>query len=230
MAAMSGETPGRRARYRAETREEAKAIALRQLAEGGSGTVSLNAIAREMGVTGPALYRYFDSRDALLTALIVDAYHDLAVVVETIARNGAEGAPRERLTALAAAVRDWALAQPHRYLLIYGTPVPGYVAPDATTDLARRVLAPFLDAIAALGVQEAQPGSRRAALEAQLGTWAAATEQQVTAPVLRRGLLWWTRLQGLLSLEVAGHFTTMGFDPALLFATEVEALLEDMQR
>src|SRR3954467_6876635 len=111
---MMGEQPvSRRARYRAETHEEAKAIALRQLAEGGIGAISLNAIGKEMGVTGPALYRYFASRDALLSSLIMDGYRDLATVVEVTAQENQQHAPRECLRALAGAVRLWALAQPH---------------------------------------------------------------------------------------------------------------------
>ncbi len=218
----------RRARYRAATREEAKDIALRQLAEGGTGAVSLNAIGKEMGVSGPALYRYFASRDALLTELIVDAYGDLAATIETAdvaARQGDEAATRERLRALSAALRAWTLAQPHRYLLLYGTPVPGYVAPAGTVPLARRGLAPILDALAALPSLAAAADPRLSTLDAQLAAWARETDQQIPGSVLRRGMTWWTRLHGLLSLEIEGHFAGMGFDPALLYDAEVDALL-----
>lgn len=226
---MNNEPLGRRARYRVATREEAKEIALRQLAEGGIGAVSLNAIGKEMGITGPALYRYFASRDDLLSGLIIDAYRDLAAVVEGAAQQGDQNTGRAALRALAAAVRAWALAQPHRYLLLYGTPVPGYVAPPDTVSLARRVLAPFLDALHTMPASDAPTGSRLAALEAQLVTWVRASDQQpMSVPALRRGLVWWTRLHGLISLEVEGHFALMGFDPALLYATEVDALLDEM--
>ncbi|MBA3947345.1 MAG: TetR/AcrR family transcriptional regulator [Herpetosiphonaceae bacterium] len=224
---MVGQPVSRRERYRAETREEAKGIALRQLAEGGTGAVSLNAIGKEMGITGPALYRYFASRDALLTEIIIDAYSDLAAATEVVAaRQGDDVAPQERLRALAEVIRAWALTQPHRYLLLYGTPVPGYVAPDDTVPLARRVLVPFLDALSALPVMGAIPGSRLAVLEAQLATWVRATDPHMVGPVFRRGLVWWTRLHGLISLEVEGHFASMGFDPALLYDTEIDALLD----
>jgi len=219
----------RRARYRAATREEAKDIALRQLAEGGTGAVSLNAIGKEMGVSGPALYRYFASRDALLTELIVGAYGDLAATVEAAdvaTRRDDDGAvPRQRLRALSAALRAWALAQPHRYLLLYGTPVPGYVAPAGTVPLAQRALAPILDALAALPAPATATDPRLDTLDAQFAARARETDQQIPGPVLRRGITWWTRLHGLLSLEVEGHFAGMGFDPALLYAAEVDALL-----
>ncbi len=228
---MSEQPLSRRARYRAATREEAKGIALRQLAAGGGEAVSLNAIGKEMGVSGPALYRYFASRDALLTELIVDAYGDLAATIEAAdvaARQGDEAAPRERLRAFAAAFRAWALAQPHRYLLLYGTPVPGYVAPAGTVDLARRILIPVLVALAALPAPATAADPRLSALDAQFALWARETDQQTPGPVLRRSMAWWTRLHGAISLEIEGHFAGMGFDPALLYAAEVEALLDAM--
>jgi AcrR family transcriptional regulator len=77
--------------------------------------VALNAIARELGVSGPALYRYFRNRDALLTELVLDAYNDLAEAL-----GGAESLPE--------AYRAWALAQPYRYRLLFAAPLPGYDA------------------------------------------------------------------------------------------------------
>ena len=223
---MDGPPVSRRARYRAATREEAKEIALRQVAAGGGAAVSLNAIGKAMGLSGPALYRYFASRDALLTELIVDAYGDLAAAMEAAdvaARQGAGPAATAR--ALAAALRAWALAQPQRYLLLYGTPVAGYVAPPQTIVLTRRIMAPFLTALAALPAPESAADPRGAVLDAQLTSWAHQTDQAVPGPVLRRGLIWWARMHGLISLEVEGHFQSMGFDPALLYDAEVDALL-----
>ena len=225
---MSQQPLSRRARYRAATHAEAKEIALRQLAEGGISAVSLNAIGKEMGVTGPALYRYFASRDALLSSLIMDGYRDLATAVEVAAQQNQQGTPRECLRVLAAVVRSWALAQPHRYLLLYGTPVPGYTAPDETVSLARRILLPFLEALNALPVTGAIPSSHLYTLEAQLAMWLQASDQHITGSVMRCGLIWWARLHGLISLEVEGHFSLMAFDPALLYETEVEALLDSM--
>jgi AcrR family transcriptional regulator len=90
-------------------------VALTQLATGGPPAVALNAIARELGVSGPALYRYFRNRDALLTELVLDAYNDLA-------RALADG------ESVPLAYRAWALAQPHRYRLLFAAPLPGYDA------------------------------------------------------------------------------------------------------
>src|SRR3954447_24741482 len=96
-------------------RAAVKRIALTQLEKGGPSAVALNAIARELGVSGPALYRYFKNRDALMTALVKDAYEDLADAL-TNAQS------------LAHAYRAWALAQPHRYRLLFSAPFPGYDA------------------------------------------------------------------------------------------------------
>jgi len=222
---MSGQILSRRDRYRTATREEAKGIALRQLAEGGIAALSLNAIGKEMGITGPALYRYFTSRDALLTDLIIDAYGDFATAVETVAQQSNDVAPDERLRALAAAFRAWALAQPHRYLLLYGTPVPGYVAPAGTVPLARRILTPLLAALAVPSSHAAATDPPLSMLDAQFTAWARDTDQQAPGPLLRRGVVWWSRLHGVLSLEIEGHFVGMGFDPALLYDAEVAALL-----
>ncbi|MEV6737032.1 TetR/AcrR family transcriptional regulator [Streptomyces sp. NPDC051104] len=123
----------------------------------------------EVGLSGPALYRYFDSRDALLTDLIRDAYADLGASVAAAADALPDGTtPRARLRALAAAVRDWAIAQPHRYLLIEGTPVPGYTAPPDTLDSARAVLGPFLPCFTAAG-----PSAAVRPLVDQMAAWAA---------------------------------------------------------
>lgn len=222
---MDGQTLSRRARYRAETREEAKEIALRQMAEGGMDAVSLNAIGKEMGVTGPALYRYFASRDALLTDLIVDAYGDLAMALETAVERVGQATPGARLRAIAAAIRAWALAQPHRYLLLYGTPVPGYTAPAGTVPLAQRVFTPILTALAESAAPAGALDARLSTLDRQFDAWMQDGEARMPGHVFRRGVIWWTRLHGLISLEVAGHFAGMGFDPTLLYEAEVDTLL-----
>ena len=123
-----------RERFRAQVRDDVKRAALDQLADAGPEGLSINAIARELGVSGPALYRYFASRDALLTELIADAYDDLA---DTLA-----AAPRD-VAAFARAYRAWAVAQPHRYRLLYGPPLPGY---DAHAQ-------PLVDAARAMGAR-----------------------------------------------------------------------------
>jgi AcrR family transcriptional regulator len=132
-----------RQRARAELTSEIKAEARRQVAEAGAQRLSLRAVARELGMASSALYRYFPSRDDLLTVLIIDAYDALGESAEraTAAAAGAGADARGQWRACCTAVRAWALAHPHEYALIYGTPVPGYQAPQETIGPAGRVAA-----------------------------------------------------------------------------------------
>jgi AcrR family transcriptional regulator len=204
---------GPRARYRRQVRAEVLEHAWAQIAEAGASALSLKAIATGMGMTGPALYRYFAGRDELLTELILTAYADLADVIENAAAHSAATdptarratSPQQRLEDLAQALRRWALTNPQRYLLLYGTPVPGYDAPPEATALARRIFTPVHDAFTADGRGRR---TRRSAPDA------------FTASVT-----FWTRLHGVLSLELAGHFTGMDIDPARLYASEAHSVI-----
>ncbi|MFF9624817.1 TetR/AcrR family transcriptional regulator [Streptomyces griseosporeus] len=216
MATAGKETP--RERYRAQLRAEIKERAWEQIAAAGAPGLSLNAIAKQMGMSGPALYRYFASRDELITELIRDAYRSLADTIRAAAASGAD------LAGFGRALRAWALEDPQRYFLIYGTPVPGYHAPADITVIASEIMDALLDA--------AQPAAGPAAaatqdtpLEAHLAghrQWAGDHPASPTA--LRLALHFWTRLHGALSLELAGHFDGMGFDPAELYEDELRHL------
>lgn len=210
-----------RERYRAQVRTEIKEHAWQQIATAGASALSLNAIAKQMGVSGPALYRYFAGRDELITELIRDAYRSLA---DTLGAAAAEGAD---LSGLAHVLRGWALTDPHRYFLLYGTPVPGYHAPDDTTAISSEIMATLLTACAALtqGAQGAQ-GAQDAPFAAHLEKHRAwAGDHSAPPAALHLAMSFWTRMHGVLSLELAGHFTGMGFDPDLLFAAELDDLL-----
>nr|GID86153.1 TetR family transcriptional regulator [Actinoplanes derwentensis] len=122
---------------RAEMTEEIKTVARRHLATDGAN-LSLRAVARDLEMASSAVYRYFASRDELLTALIIDAYNTVGEAAEQAA--AAQTAPLEKWLAAGHAVRDWALANPHEWALIYGSPVPGYQAPADTITPATRVL------------------------------------------------------------------------------------------
>ncbi|MFB8245266.1 TetR/AcrR family transcriptional regulator [Streptomyces sp. NPDC055952] len=211
--AEKGATP--RERYRAQVRAEIKQRAWEQIATAGASALSLNAIAKQMGMSGPALYRYFGGRDELITALVRDAYRSLA---DTIGAAAADGGAD--VTALAHALRAWALADPQRYFLVYGTPIPGYHAPDDITAIASEIMAHLLDACAEPPADGPETGF--AAHLAAHRDWAA--DHPAPPAVLHRALTFWTRLHGALSLELAGHFTGMGFDPARLYEAEVAAL------
>lgn len=213
VAGKEGRTP--RERYRSQVRAEIKERAWEQIASSGAPGLSLNAIAKQLGMSGPALYRYFAGRDDLITELIRDAYRGLADALRATTASGGTD-----LAALGAALRSWALADPQRYFLVYGTPVPGYHAPDDVTTVAREIMAMLLDA--ARLVDGPADGSGLDDHLAGHRAWAGGHPADPAA--LHRALSFWTRLHGVLSLELAGHFTGMGFDPALLYAAELDGL------
>ena len=143
-------TTGRRARLRAELVQEIKDEARRQVTESGAPALSLRAVARELGMVSSGIYRYFPSRDELLTALIIDAYNDIGAAERADAscdRCDFFG----RWRAACGAARSWALEHPHEYALVYGSPVPGYRAPQDTVGPASRVAEDILIAEVDLG-------------------------------------------------------------------------------
>ena len=180
-----------------------QARAWEQIAQAGASALSLKAIASQMGMTAPALYRYYANRDELLTQLILHTYQEIAELVEAAAQEGE--APARRLGAIAQELRRWALVHPQRYLLLYGTPVPGYHAPDTASGLAQRIFAPILSGFGALDEE-----SRN--------------RPEGDSP-FRRSVIFWTRLHGILSLELAGHFTGMTVDTEQLYNNEVRDLI-----
>ena len=205
-------------------REEIKDAALRQLAEGGPAGVSVNAIGRELGVSGPALYRYFASRDALLTELVIDAYEDLAAALRE-AVPGRRAAPAARLRALARAYRAWAIAHPHRYGLLFGPPLPGHDAHSerivAASDEAMAVL---LAVLAETGEADARPAPGRR-LATGLRAWSRARGTDASPAVALRAVTAWARLHGHVALEIGGNFASMGLDPEALFEAELSGLV-----
>ena len=220
-------SPTARERARAELTREITEEARRQLAETGAQGLSLRAVARELGMVSSALYRYFPSRDDLLTALIIDAYNALGEVAETAITAGAT--PRVRWLAACHAIRGWALAHPHEYALIYGSPVPGYRAPQATVGPASRVPLAFMgvlrDAVADGDMPAGDDGAVAVAGPrlggALAGQAAVITAALVTGPglpavppeVVVRAVIAWTQLFGMISFELFGQFVG-SFEPA----------------
>ncbi|MEU2793223.1 TetR/AcrR family transcriptional regulator [Streptomyces sp. NPDC007100] len=221
-----------RERYRAQVQQEVKQAALAQIADGGIEALSINAIAKTLGMSGPALYKYFRNRDDLLTALISDGYEDAAEAIRTAAHRTADRSPRDRLLALAHAFRDWAVAQPHRYLLLAGTPSATYEAPDHTAESARAVLGPFIAVLSA-----GSPWPAAEPLYDEVRAWIASTPEVATwaaayapvadpVPALAATVLAWTRTHGIVSLEVQGSYKGMGHDPATLLTLDIGALAD----
>jgi AcrR family transcriptional regulator len=201
----------RRERLRAATITEIKEIACRHMAEKGASALSLRAIAREMGMTSPALYRYFASRDDLVTALIVDAYNALADALEAARDGCAEDDHEGRLSAIARAYRNWALAAPQEYALIFGTPIPAYEAPpDVTSPAAARSMMVFLDILQAVQQSGQADFSDVHAdfspdLHAQLQPWIDKLQFDGDPAILYLAISNWGMIHGLVSLEIYGH-------------------------
>jgi len=214
-----------RERVRSELTSEIKTIALTQLAEGGASALSLRGIAREMGMASSALFRYFRNRDALLTALIVDGYTALAVAAETAEAAIHTGSVEDRWLAICHGVREWAVAHPAQYTLIFGSPIPGYAAPQDTIGPASRV--PLLlgallaDLMAGGGYDPADHPAPSPAVERALEPVRTTVPPAIPADLLVRGLMAWTYLFGAVSFELFGHRHDVIGDYAAFFDHEV---------
>jgi AcrR family transcriptional regulator len=195
-----------RARVRAEMVEEIKATGRRHLAEQGAANLSLRAVAREMGFVSSAVYRYFASRDELLTALILDGYNALGTAVEQAEATVDRADLTARFVATCHATRDWARSRPHEYALLYGTPVPGYHAPRDTVGPAGRVpnlLGRILVDAASAGALRT-PGDEKLSpgMHSEMQRLASSSFPGVPPAVIARGLLVWTELFGAVSFDI----------------------------
>jgi AcrR family transcriptional regulator len=217
-----------RERVRRELTIEIKAVALAQLASSGGAALSLRAIAREMGMASSALFRYFRSRDALLTALIIDSYSSLAEAAETAEVRVHQRSIEDRWMAICRGVRNWAVAHPHEYALIFGSPIPGYAAPPGTVGPATRVPLLLGDLLGDLvkeqsdtvGVKPEPPAAVRRAIEPVRSVM----PEAITADLMVRGLMAWTYLFGAVSFEVFGHRHNVIADDDAFFDYEVRRM------
>ncbi|MFD5768580.1 TetR/AcrR family transcriptional regulator [Streptomyces sp. NPDC127049] len=219
---------GARARARTEITAAIKDEARRQLAAEGAAKLSLRAVARELGMVSSALYRYFPSRDELLTALIVDAYDSVGAAAEAAHATAVRARPRDHLahwTAVCRAVRAWAVAHPHEYALIYGSPVPGYTAPQDTVGPAARV-GLLLVSVARAAYRD--EGVALPPLPDGLAPEAARLAADVAPdlpPALAVALVSvWAQLFGLVSFEVFGQFNRVVEDRDAFFSAAAERL------
>jgi AcrR family transcriptional regulator len=198
---------GTRARVRAALTREIVEVARRHLATDGPAGLSLRAVARELGMASSAVYRYFPSRDDLLTALIVEAYDALGAAVEEAEAAMPRPDLRGRLHATCAAVRGWATAHPHEYALVYGSPVPGYAAPEATIGPAARV-GTLIGRIVAAGVDTGAVAPEADGADAALTPGVAEAVGLPGGPdgsAAARTIQVWTGLFGLVGFELFGH-------------------------
>ncbi len=218
-----------RERVRAELTREITEVARRQLATEGAGGLSLRAVARDMGMVSSAIYRYFPSRDDLLTALIVDGYNAIGEVAEQADRACPAADYPGRWLAVSQAIRDWALTHPHEYALVYGSPVPGYQAPQQTIGPAARAATVF-GAILSEAYQAGAlwlPADGPAAPDAFTADAAGLRESIMPGlpdDVIAAAVASWAGLFGLLSFELFGQFENVISDRAAFFAHAVRGL------
>lgn len=206
-----------------------------QLAAHGPAHLSVRAVARELGMASSAVYRYFPSRDDLLTALLVQAYNDLGLAAETADAAAEPTAYAERWLILGRTVRRWALEQPHAYALLFGSPVPGYAAPRTTVEPALRVTGVLAGILRDAAADRADTPVETAPVESAPVETAPATSTSTSFdPALRAffgagvderllyaGLAAWSGLIGALTLELFGHLVGAVSD----FDTYTESLL-----
>ena len=229
-------TEGVRARRRDDVTRSVLEIGRRHLAEYGAAALSLRAVTRDLGMVSSAVYRYVANRDELLTLLVVDAYTELADAVDARLAEIPRAAWDTRIVAVGVEVREWALREPARYALLYGSPVPGYEAPgERTTEPGTRVIGTLV-ALVAEGVRvgevvdgpTAVPMPR--ALRVDLSRVRAELGVDLDPAVLGRAVLLWSVLFGAVSLEVFGQYGTDTFaEPAALFEYQLRLALTTLR-
>ncbi len=226
----------RRERLHAEMKDEIKVIVRQQMAAEGNEALSLRAIARQMEVTAPALYRYFASRDELITALVLDAFNGLGNALEAadavMQAEGGQAAYGARLQRTLFAYRDWALANTTDFALIYGTPIAGYEAPTPLTAAASsRSIATIIQVLTeafqagmlTLPPEIVQiPPTVKDAIVALLADRGYPT----LAEPFYAGVIGWSRCHGLVMLELFGHTPPVIGDPLALYHAEVATFLD----
>jgi AcrR family transcriptional regulator len=207
---------------------EILSVAGQHVAREGAPALSLRSIARDLDMAPSALYRYFDGRDALLSALILRAYESLADEAERAAaaaeRRG--GSDSDRFLGVPRAMRSWALAHPHEWGLIFGTPVPGYDAPQDTVEPYARVAAAMVrPVVESHAAGRLHADRRNGAVSDQLRA-AVAPVRESLLPGMPVGTVVaaiqaWTTVVGAVSLEVFGHWRNTVLDPGQLFEATV---------
>jgi len=212
--------------------EVIKEIAWKQIAEYGAPALSLRAIARELKITAPAIYNYYPSRDDLVTALVVDALTSLGdsqkKPIELIPTSKLEA----RLTALGLAYRDWALQYEQRYQLIFGTPIPGYKAPEKIRmPQVSWAMDPLIETVQALYEADKLRVERlpklTPALKSMLEAWRKLIREsgsEVHIEALYLAFVIWSRVHGLVMLELGHQNPPSITDPGEIFQREIESL------
>ncbi|MGF1645816.1 MAG: TetR/AcrR family transcriptional regulator [Kineosporiaceae bacterium] len=220
-----GRPEGLRERRRRELLDDVLATARRHVAEHGAAAMSVRAVARDIGIAPSALYRYYPSRDELLTTLIAETYveiHDVLDAAVTTALAAHQGDLLAAWVETTAAYRDWARAHSADFALVYGSPIPGYAAPEeGTRDVGRRSGEPLMrllgaalqsgvvDLDAARAAASGMGPAMREALAARGHAQGLDVPEDLAAGLVEFALTAWAQLHGLVSVDVFGHLPPM---------------------
>ncbi|MEQ1701976.1 MAG: TetR/AcrR family transcriptional regulator [Ilumatobacteraceae bacterium] len=215
---------GIRERAREELTAEIVRLARLQVEQEGAANLSLRAIARDLGMVSSAIYRYFASRDELLTRLIIDSYDRVGEQVEAAdARVKKRGDFLGRWRAMSHALRDWAFAYPAEYALLFGTPVPGYAAPQDTIGPASRYTVVLIRLVVEME-QAGHTSTERVppALRRDYARFRERYAVPASDAMLMQGMGAWAATMGAISLELFGHLHNVIDSPGALFEAVVE--------
>jgi AcrR family transcriptional regulator len=223
----------RREQKREDTYNEIKAVARRLMAEGGTTALSLRPIAAGMKMSVMAIYRYFENRDALLTALITDNFNALADALEA-ARDGEPGDAVKKLLVVLEAYRQWAMDHQVDFQLIYGNPIPGYNAPSEIT-----VPAVVRSFAVTIGLIEEMLQKQLATppppydhippdVEACIRTVIQRDGYPVSPLAMYLGMVGWGQLHGIIMLELFNHIQAIVGDGAAYYSAQLHNLLTVM--
>jgi AcrR family transcriptional regulator len=228
----------RRDRVRAETVQEIKAAARKVLVEQGVDGLALRAVARELGMTAPAIYRYFSSREDLIENVVVDLYDELCDHMEAARDATVPARPAPQLLAASRAFRSWATTHHAEFGLLFGSAGDGVVPAhgvDATDDSPAQLAARRFGAVFAVLVAQIYeergfpiPSDDEIApdLQAQLLEWCTKFPVQLPLGVMQVFLSCWIRLYGLVCMEIFGHLKFAVSDAGPLFEAELHGLAE----
>lgn len=228
--------PTLRERRRAAAVQEILDTAERHIAERGPAALSMRAVARDLGMTVQALYHYFPSRDALVTALITKAYDDLAAAVQAAVDSAADQPELPRLVVATEGYRRWAVTHPEHFQLLYGTPLRDYEAPvdGPTTQATRRISAIFeremFDGFSEEQLAAAESPALSPAFRGFLEKLPHFGQGYLPPPATALLMSAWGHLHGLVALEVFGHTAFLGDHQAEIFRTAMGDLLKDVHR
>jgi AcrR family transcriptional regulator len=222
--------PTRRERQRSATLNEIKQTARRLVVEGGPTAISLRAIARDLGMSAAALYRYFPSLEALVAEVCADIYDELRDTVTGV--TGETGAAAQ-LIDMARGFRRWSIAHPQEFALLFGTPVPGVaqMEEDCVSEdhPAARFGAVFMMPFARLWQElDIPPSPDDDALRERLAPMYVAHGDALPPAAMYALLVGWIRLYGLVALEVFGHLRWAVTDVEPLFEAELAAFVRDL--